>query len=311
MGKIVVAGQCHDIFIQQFKDLDKEVILSPEISYNQLLEIAPEMEGIVATTRTAIDHKLIDAASGLKWIGRLGSGMDLIDTEYAKTKGIACINSPEGNCNAVAEHVMGILLNLKNKITNSYQEIKNGEWNRDKNRGDEIFGSTIGIIGFGNTGRTLSEKLQGFNVKILAYDKYISGYGNEYVTESTMENIQKEADIVSFHVPLTEETFHFANDSFFAALLKKPYFINACRGKVTDTVALINALKKGQIKAAGLDVLENELLSSFSAIETEQLQWLLQQPNVIITPHIAGYSFRATYEMSRILADKIVARFYK
>jgi len=311
MGKIVVAGQCHDIFIQQFKDLDKEVILSPEISYNQLLEIAPEMEGIVATTRTAIDHKLIDAASGLKWIGRLGSGMDLIDTEYAKTKGIACINSPEGNCNAVAEHVMGILLNLKNKITNSYQEIKNGEWNRDKNRGDEIFGSTIGIIGFGNTGRTLSEKLQGFNVKILAYDKYISGYGNEYVTESTMENIQKEADIVSFHVPLTEETFHFANDSFFAALFKKPYFINACRGKVTDTVALINALKKGQIKAAGLDVLENELLSSFSAIETEQLQWLLQQPNVIITPHIAGYSFRATYEMSRILADKIVARFYK
>ncbi|MEI6184868.1 MAG: NAD(P)-dependent oxidoreductase, partial [Bacteroidota bacterium] len=253
MGKIVVAGQCHDIFIQQFKDLDKEVILSPEISYNQLLEIAPEMEGIVATTRTAIDHKLIDAASGLKWIGRLGSGMDLIDTEYAETKGISCINSPEGNCNAVAEHVMGILLNLKNKITNSYQEIKNGEWNRDKNRGDEIFGSTVGIIGFGNTGRTLSEKLRGFNVKILAYDKYLTDFGNEYVSESNMEAIQQQADIISFHVPLTEETFHYANEAFFNSLAKKPYFINACRGRVTDTVALINALKNGQIKAAGLD----------------------------------------------------------
>ena len=310
MGKIVVAGQCHDIFIQQFIALGKEVIINPEITYSQLLEMAPDMEGIVATTRTAIDHKMIDAATSLKWIGRLGSGMDLIDTEYAEAKNIACINSPEGNCNAVAEHVMGLLLNLKNNITNSYLEIKKGEWNRDKNRGNEIFGATVGIIGFGNTGKTLAEKLRGFNVKILAYDKYLSGYGNEYVKESTMEDIQQQADIISFHVPLTNETFYYANESFFNSLSKQPYFINACRGKVTDTAALINALKYGQIKAAGLDVLENELLSTYSAVETEQLQWLLQQPNVIITPHIAGYSFRATYEMSRILAEKIVSRFY-
>ncbi len=310
MGKIVVAGQCHDIFIQQFIALGKEVIINPEITYSQLLEMAPDMEGIVATTRTAIDHKMIDAATSLKWIGRLGSGMDLIDTEYAEAKNIACINSPEGNCNAVAEHVMGLLLNLKNNITNSYLEIKKGEWNRDKNRGNEIFGATVGIIGFGNTGKTLAEKLRGFNVKILTYDKYLSGYGNEYVKESTMEDIQQQADIISFHVPLTDETFYYANESFFNSLSKQPYFINACRGKVTDTAALINALKNGQIKAAGLDVLENELLSTYSAVETEQLQWLLQQPNVIITPHIAGYSFRATYEMSRILAEKIVSRFY-
>ncbi len=310
MGKIVIAGQCHDIFIQQFIALGKEVIINPTIDYHQLLEIAPEMEGIVATTRTAIDHKLIDAAAGLKWIGRLGSGMDLIDTEYAEAKGIACINSPEGNCNAVAEHVMGLLLNLKNNITNSYLEINKGEWNRDKNRGDEIFGATVGIVGFGNTGRTLSEKLSGFNVKILAYDKYLTGYGNEYVTETTLEAIQQQADIISFHVPLTEETFYYANESFFNSLAKKPYFINACRGKVTDTAALINALKNGQIKAAGLDVLENELLSTYSAEEKEHLDWLLQQPNVIITPHIAGYSYRATYEMSRILAEKIVGKFY-
>lgn len=310
MGKIVIAGQCHDIFIQQFIALGKEVIINPTIEYNQLLEIAPEMEGIVATTPTAIDHKLIDAAIGLKWIGRLGSGMDLIDTEYAETKGIACINSPEGNCNAVAEHVMGLILNLKNKITNSYLEINKGEWNRDKNRGEEIYGSTVGIIGYGNTGRTLAEKLRGFNVKILAYDKYLTVYGNEYVAQSTIAEIQQEADIISFHVPLTEETFHYANESFFNSLAKKPYFINACRGKVADTFALINALKSRQIKAAGLDVLENELLSTYSAEEKEQLEWLLKQSNVLITPHIAGYSNRATYEMSRILAEKIINKFY-
>jgi len=311
MGKIIVAGHCHDIFIQDFKELNKEIIYNPEIDYNSLLALAPETEGIVATTKTAIDKRLIDAAPGLKWIGRLGSGMDLIDTVYAGNKGIACINSPEGNCNAVAEHVMGILLNLKNKITNSYLEIKQGEWNRNKNRGDEIYGATVGIIGYGNTGRALAEKLRGFNVKILVYDKYVTGYGTEYVTESDMAAIQREADIISFHVPLTEETFHYADEAFFGSLAKQPYFINACRGKVTDTNALINALKKGQIKAAGLDVIENESLFTHSAIEKEQLSWLLKQPNVIITPHIAGYSYRATYEMSRILADKIIEKFYK
>ena len=310
MGKIIVAGQCHDIFIEELSVFNKEIISNPDIDYNSLLAIAPEIEGIVATTRTAIDKRLIDAATKLKWIGRLGSGMDLIDTVYAEPKGIACINSPEGNCNAVAEHVMGLLLNLKNKITNSYLEIKQGIWSRDKNRGDEIYGSTVGIIGFGNTGKALAEKLRGFNVKILVYDKYLSGYGNEYIIESDLNTIAQEADIISLHIPLTEETFHLANETFFSSLIKQPYFINACRGKVTDTVSLINALKKGQIKAAALDVLENESLFTYSAIENEQLNWLLQQPNVIITPHIAGYSFRATYQMSSVLADKIIQQFY-
>lgn len=310
MSKIIVAGQCHDIFIQTFEALGKEIIYQPNIDYNSILTLAPEIEGIVATTRTAIDKRLIDAATQLKWIGRLGSGMDLIDTAYAESKGIACINSPEGNCNAVAEHVMGLLLNLKNKITNSYLEIQQGEWNRDKNRGEEIFGTTVGIIGFGNTGKSLAEKLRGFNVNILAYDKYLTGYGNKQVTESTLQTIQKEADIISFHVPLTDETYYYANEDFFDGLAKRPTFINACRGKVTDTNALINALKKGQVKAAGLDVLENEFLSTYSAEEKAQLDWLLKQPNVLITPHIAGYSYRATYEMSNILAKKIINQFY-
>ena len=309
MGKIIIAGLCHDIFIQEITALGKEVVVNAEISYHELLALAPETEGIVATTRTAIDKRLIDAAVNLKWIGRLGSGMDLIDTVYAASKGIACINSPEGNCNAVAEHVMGLLLNLKNKITNSYLEIKKGIWSRDLNRGDEIYGSTVGIIGFGNTGKALAEKLRGFNVKILVYDKYLSGYGNDYVTESDMTTIAEEADIISLHVPLTDETYHFASESFFGSLVKKPYFINACRGKVTDTSSLINALKNNQIKAAALDVLENEALITHSAKEKEQLNWLLHQPNVIITPHIAGYSHRATYMMSAVLAEKIIGKY--
>ena len=312
MSRIIIAGQCHDILIEQLKMFNKEIIHEPEIDYKALLELVPTTEGIIATTRTAIDQHMIDEAKELKWIGRLGSGMDMIDVNYATSQGITCINSPEGNCNAVAEHVMGLLLNLKNRITKSYLEIRQGIWSRDANRGDEIFGSTIGIIGYGNTGKALAEKLRGFNVSILAYDKYLTSYGDgAYVTKSDLATIQKEADIISFHVPHTDETFHYANEAFFAGLAKQPYFINACRGKVTDTQALINALKLGQIKAAGLDVLENESLASYTQEEKEQLGWLLHQNNVIITPHIAGYSFRSTYQMSFVLANKIIDKFYR
>ena len=312
MSRIIIAGQCHETLIEQLKKYNKDIVHEPNIDYNGLLELVTTAEGIIATTRTAIDQHMLDEAKELKWIGRLGSGMDMIDVDYATSKGITCINSPEGNCNAVAEHVMGLLLNLKNRITKSFLEIRQGIWSRDANRGDEILGSTVGIIGYGNTGKALAEKLKGFNVKVLAYDKYLTSYGDgAYVTKSDLATIQQEADIISFHVPLTEETFHYANEAFFSGLKKQPYFINACRGKVTDTAALINALKTGKIKAAGLDVLENELLDSYTQEEKEQLGWLLHQDNVIITPHIAGYSVRSSYQMSFVLANKIIDKFYR
>lgn len=266
--------------------------------------------GVVIRSRFKLDKVFLDAGTQLRCIGRAGAGMENIDVEYATSKGITCVHAPEGNRVAVGEHALGMLLSLMNNFRKSDNETRNGIWKREENRGTELTGKTVGIIGYGNMGSSFAKVLAGFDVKVLAYDKFKSGFSNGYVQEASLENIFENADVLSLHVPLTEETNRMVNDAFLNAFSKPIWFINTSRGKVVQTSAVVNALENGKIKGAAIDVLEYESVS-FEQLDADELpepfQRLRRMDNVIITPHVAGWTFESHLKIGKVIADKMSA----
>ena len=266
-------------------------------------------DGIVIRSKIKITKEIIDKAVKLKFIGRAGAGMENIDVDYAESKGIKCLHAPEGNRDAVGEHALGMLLSLFNNLCRSNKEVREGKWIREENRGIELMGKTVGIIGYGNMGSAFAERLRGFGVKVLVYDRYKKGFENDIIIETTLENIFKETDILSLHTPLTKETAYFINDSFINNFKKKIYIINTARGKCLNTADLVKNIKSGKVTGACLDVLEYEMVS-FENLDSSNLpeafQYLIKSDKVVLSPHIAGWTKESNEKIAKVLAQKII-----
>jgi D-3-phosphoglycerate dehydrogenase len=256
-----------------------------------------------------MDEEFLSKIPKLLFIARSGAGMENIDETYCAQRNIVLFNAPEGNRNAVAEHALGMLLALLNKLHTADREVRNGIWDREGNRGTELEGKTIGIIGYGNNGSAFAKLLKGFDVIVLAYDKYKSGFGNDSVIECDLLEIQRRADIISFHIPQNPETIHFFDKDFIHKCQKKIWLINLSRGKIVKTTDLVDALKTGRVNGACLDVLEYEKSSFESFFEQtipDDLSFLLHSEKVILSPHVGGWSNESYFKLSNVLADKIL-----
>lgn len=263
--------------------------------------------GIVIRSRFKIDKTFIDKAKNLQFIARVGAGLESIDCEYAESKKIHLIAAPEGNCNAVGEHALGMILSLFNKLNNADKEVKSGQWNRESNRGTELDGKTIGIIGYGNMGKSFAKKLRGFDVEVLCYD-ILPNVGDENAKQVSLQELQQKADVLSLHIPWTPETDKMVHAAFINQFAKPFWFINTARGKSVVTSDLVTALQSGKILGAGLDVLEYEKLSFetlFEGVKPEAFEYLLHATNVLLTPHIAGWTVESKVKLAQVIVDKI------
>ena len=308
--KILVTEDIHQIF---FDALAAAHILVDDrsniSSRDELKALLPLYDGILVRSKFFVDEDLIAGAKNLKLIARAGAGMDNIDEVYCQSNGITLINAPEGNRDAVAEHVIGMLLNLLRNISKSNAEIKNGIWLREENRGIEIGGKTIGIIGYGNTGKALAKKLSGFGVSCIAYDKYLVNYSDQFAQEVSLNELQNSADIISIHVPLTAETKYLINDAFIANLKNGVVILNASRGPVLQTAALIQNIQSGKVAYAALDVLENEKIDELNTIQQSEFDQLCKESKVLLTSHIAGWTKASYYKIAQVLAQKTIQYF--
>jgi D-3-phosphoglycerate dehydrogenase len=303
--KALITDDVHPLLIEHLRQMGYEVDFLPNITFAETLKVISAYTGLIINSKIFCGPELLYMAANLRWVARLGSGMEVIDTKACDESGVKYFNSPEGNRNAVAEHALGLLLNLLDNITKSNNELKQGKWIREANRGEELSGKTIGIIAFGNTGEAFAKILRGFDVTVLVYDKYKKGFGNDLVKESALKEIFEKADVISLHLPLTDETEYMIDEKFLNSFQKPIYLVNTSRGKVLRTTALLTALQSGKVKAAALDVLENEKLNSFNTQEKEWFDGLIKNERIILTPHIAGWTVESKRKIAEVVIEKV------
>lgn len=302
-GKILIVDDLHSAFKESAEALGYEVHDEPLITRAETLKTISGYEGIAVRTKFLIDRELIDAAPKLKFVARAGAGLDNIDEAYASQKKIQLLNAPEGNSDAVGEQALGMLLSLMNNFRKGDQEIRNGIWDREGNRGYELKGKTVGIIGYGHMGRSFAKRLAGFDVDTIAYDKYKTGFSDQYAREVSMEEIVKHSDVLSLHIPLTSETRQMVNEEYFFHFRKPIFFINTARGEIASVQAILNAIKNGKILGAGLDVLQTEKFPALT--EQDWYEELKKSDSVLLTPHVGGWTFDSYRKISEVLAEKL------
>lgn len=303
--QVLIIDDVHELLIKGLTHKGWLVHYRPEWGRDDLISQIEQMEGLVVRTKTDIDHHVLSHAKKLKWIARAGAGLDNIDTAYCNQHQIAFFNAGEANADAVGEQTMAMLLSLLANVVKADAEVRQGIWDRLGNTGEELSGKTVGIIGYGNTGKAVARRLACFNVKVLAYDKYLQHYTDAFATESTMKDIFENADVLSLHIPLTAETKHMVNDGFICQFKKPIILLNLSRGKIVHLQHLCKAMESGHVKKAALDVLENENLNALTSEEKDWYYKLIGSNKVILTPHIGGWTVESYRKISEVLLQKI------
>jgi len=305
MPKCLIIDGMHDSIQDKLGDANIEIDYKPDISREQILNCVGEYEILVVRSKTPIDKELIDLGKKLRFVARAGAGTDNLDLEYLKSRGIEVINAPEGNRDAVGDHTVGMVLVLLNKIHIADRQIRQSIWDREGNRGTELHEKTVGIVGYGNMGQAFAKRLQGFGCNVLAYDKYKINFSDQYVKAATMNDLFREVDILSMHIPLTEDTFQLVNEEYLNNFIKKIYLINMSRGEIVPMKSAVYGLDKGIIMAVALDVLECEDLARLNDQQKIYFERLTASDQVLFTPHVGGWSYESYKKISEVLADKI------
>ena len=312
--KILFIDSAHPSLHEELTKCGFQCDLNYDWTLQQIIDDLHAYDGVVIRSKLKFNKELIDKATQLKFIARVGAGMENIDVTYAESKGIKCLHAPEGNRDAVAEHALAMLLSLFNNICRADQQVREGKWIREGNRGVELMGKAVGIIGYGNMGSAFAQRLKGFSCEVLAYDKYLKGFGNTNVKEVALDELFDKTDILSIHLPLNDETNYFVNDTFISKFRKPIYVINTARGKNLETAALVKNMRSGKVLGACLDVLEYEAVS-FENIAAETLPepfaYLIKSDKVVLSPHIAGWTHESNEKMARVLLNKIKALYNK